>query len=275
LGIVNAFVIVRPDHLTLIDCGMPGNADKIETALAGLGCSLQQVKHILVTHCHPDHAGSLAEIQRRAPQAKTYMHAEDACWVRAGVGIPPDRPLRPAPGFHNQVLYHGFVARISPKIEAAQVDRTVYDGQRLPIAEGVTVIHAPGHSRGQVCFLWHSDQGVLFAGDTACCILTPSYSIVYEDFELGKETLAQLSTFPFQYACFGHGKSIVRSADRRFARAFNSPPASRLVPAAEGLARQIWWEEAGRSESPHENSGNRLRNVSATMIDDRLAPNRK
>lgn len=258
LGFVNAFVITKPDQVTLVDCGMPGSADRIERALASLGCAIEQVKHILITHCHPDHAGSLAEIQRRCPDAKTYMHSEDAAQVRAGVAMPAERPLRPSPGLHNYLLFHCFVNRISSEIEPARVDRLVYDGQRLPIAGGLSIIHAPGHSAGQVCFLWHSDQGVLFAGDVASCVFGPAYSIAYEDFELGKQTLCDLAMHPFEYACFGHGKTLMRTASRRLAKAFNpSCPSSRLVPAAEGLMRDVAGAVQRGSSTKPESSGSR------------------
>lgn len=237
LGIVNAFVIAKAGELTLIDCGMPGKADRIEAALRSIGCSLSDLRHILLTHCHPDHAGSLAEIQRRAPDAKTYMHMEDAQAVKDGVGVPAERPLKPSPGLHNFLLYHCFVGRVSSDIEPAKVDRYVYDGQRLGIAGGITVIHSPGHSAGHVCYLWHSDSGVLFAGDVASCMWGPTYSIAYEDFELGKQTLCDLSMHPFEYACFGHGKTLIRTASRKLAKAFNPECSARLVPAAEGIMR--------------------------------------
>lgn len=234
LGIVNAYVITRPDELTIIDCGMPGNVNKLAKAIAGLGCDIRQTKHILITHCHPDHAGSLAELQHQCPAATTYMHSIDAACVRQGVSIPPDRPLKPSPGLHNQLLFQCLVARINPAIPAARVDRLVYHGQRLAIAGGISVLHAPGHSAGQVCFLWHSDHGVLFAGDVAACIINPSYSIAYEDFELGKQTLCELSTHPFEVMCFGHGRPILRSASRELQKAFTPKTAGRLVPATDG-----------------------------------------
>ena len=237
LGFVNAFLIARPDELTLIDCGMPGSADRIEAALCSIGCSLAQVRSILITHCHPDHAGSLAEVQRRAPDAKTFMHVEDAQWVQAGIAVPSQRPLKPAPGLHNYLMFHCFVGRISPQIEPARVDRLVYDGQRLGIAGGVSVIHSPGHSAGHVCYLWHADGGVLFAGDVAQCVWGPAYSIAYEDFQLGKQTLCELCLHPFEYACFGHGRVLMRTASRKLSKAFNPASDARLVPAAEGLMR--------------------------------------
>ncbi len=89
---VNAF-LVGADHLTLIDTGFPGSAPTILAALRDLGRRPEDVKHILVTHCHGDHAGSLAAL-KEATGAPAYMHAADAALVREGR---PLRPLTPRP----------------------------------------------------------------------------------------------------------------------------------------------------------------------------------
>lgn len=239
LGVVNAFVIARPGELTLVDTGFPGEADRIERSLESIGCALGDLRHILVTHCHRDHAGSLAEIQRRAPQATTYMHAEDARLVQQGLAVRPSQPLRPGPGALNFFLFQMFIRPASGTIEPAKVDRLVHDQERLGIAGGITVLHAPGHSRGQACFLWEQDGGVLFAADTAACVFGLTYSAAYEDFELGKQVLADLGRLEFRYACFGHGKTIVRSARKDLSLQFGRPRQPAAVPASE-LATSSW-----------------------------------
>lgn len=233
LGIVNAFVIARPGELTLIDTGLPGEADRIEQALSTLGYGLRDLRHILVTHCHRDHAGSLAEVQRRAPDAKTYMHADDARLVEQGLAIREDQPLRPAPGMMNFLLFNLFLRYGSAAIEPAKVDCLLRGHERLNIAGGITVLHAPGHTRGQACFLWDHEGGVLFAADTASCVFGLTYSIAYEDFELGKRVLANLCRMEFQYACFGHGKTIARNTRRDFSARFARVRQRGLVPASK------------------------------------------
>lgn len=233
LGFVNAFVIARPGELTLIDTGMPGEADRIETALATLGYSLRELRNILVTHCHRDHAGSLAEIQRRAPEATTFMHADDARLVELGQTVREDQPLRAAPGVFNFLLFNLLLRHRSAAIEPAKVDCLLRGHERLNIAGGITVLHAPGHTRGQACFLWEHEGGVLFAADTASCVFGLSYSIAYEDFELGKRVLTNLCRLEFQYACFGHGRTIVRNTRRDFSTRFARVRHKRLVPASK------------------------------------------
>lgn len=233
LGLVNSFVLVHPGELTLIDTGMPGDADRIERALQTIGCTLADVRHILVTHCHGDHAGSLAEIQRRAPAAKTSMHLNDGLLVEQGIAVRKEKPLRPSPGALNHFLFLTFLRCLPSRIEPAKIDRFLSDRERLNIAGGITAVHAPGHTQGHACFLWHGAGGVLFAGDAAACVWGLSYAVAYENFELGQQTLASLAGLEFQYACFGHGKTIVRNADRHLIKSFGMPGRPRLRPVGE------------------------------------------
>ena len=71
LGTVNAFLIDSGSgELTLIDSGLPESAGKIVRAVESLGKRAADIRHIIVTHCHPDHAGSLAAIKRPSPTTR-------------------------------------------------------------------------------------------------------------------------------------------------------------------------------------------------------------
>lgn len=62
LGAVNAFVI-EDDGLTLVDTGYKGSADKIFNAIKKGGKDPKDIRRIILTHLHLDHAGSAAEIK--------------------------------------------------------------------------------------------------------------------------------------------------------------------------------------------------------------------
>ena len=62
LGFVNAFLVESDDGLTVIDTGVAGSAQAILDAVRSIGRQAGDVRRILVTHCHSDHAGSLAEL---------------------------------------------------------------------------------------------------------------------------------------------------------------------------------------------------------------------
>ena len=79
---VNVFAL-RGARTVLIDAGMPGMADAILTNLDKAGIRREDVSLILITHGHPDHVGSAADLKARlgVPIA---IHREEASWLREG-----------------------------------------------------------------------------------------------------------------------------------------------------------------------------------------------
>jgi len=219
LGFVNAFLI-ETDHLTLIDTGLPGSAENILEAVRSLGRQPRDIRHILVTHCHPDHAGSLAAL-KQATGAPAYMHADDAAMVRKGLAM---RPLKPVPGFIPGLLFRMFIGRASSTIPAARIEHEAGDGERLPAAGGIKAFHAAGHCAGQLVFLWPRHGGVLFVADAASNVMGLGLSLGYEDLERGKRSLIRIAALDFQVACFGHGRAILQQASTRFRRKWGRRP---------------------------------------------------
>ncbi len=213
MGIVNVFLIDGDDGLTLIDTGVAGSYDKILAAIEALDRRPLDIQQILLTHCHGDHTGSLAALKERC-NAPAYMHPLDAALVRVGQSM---RPLTPGPNFIAKLMFRLFINRSGhDTIEPAEIEHEVTDGEELPVAGGLTAIHAPGHCAGQLAFLWPQQGGVLFVADAAANIIRLGWSIAYEDLSEGRRSLAKLAGLEFDTACFGHGKAIVRGASARF-----------------------------------------------------------
>jgi glyoxylase-like metal-dependent hydrolase (beta-lactamase superfamily II) len=104
-----------------------------------------QVKRILLTHGHVDHAAGAAEARRRTG-APVACHPDDHPWLEA---LP------------RQAAMFGLDAA-TPLVP----DAPLADGERVRVGnEEAIVIHTPGHCRGSVC-LWFERAGVLFTGDT-------------------------------------------------------------------------------------------------------------
>ncbi len=76
-GMVNAHIIRSEAGCILIDAGIPGSEHKIGKVLARLGLSFRDIKLIVVTHAHTDHAGSAARV-RLLSGAPILAHQDDA-----------------------------------------------------------------------------------------------------------------------------------------------------------------------------------------------------
>jgi len=73
----NAYVVPLEEGVLLVDTGMPGNASRVLAALERLGHRPGDVRQIVLTHWHPDHMGSAAEL-RRLTGAQVAIHELDA-----------------------------------------------------------------------------------------------------------------------------------------------------------------------------------------------------
>jgi glyoxylase-like metal-dependent hydrolase (beta-lactamase superfamily II) len=76
LKMVNAHLIRSEAGCILVDAGIPGSEKKIGQALARLGLGFRDIKLIVVTHAHTDHAGSAARL-RELSGAPILAHKDD------------------------------------------------------------------------------------------------------------------------------------------------------------------------------------------------------
>ena len=210
LGAVNAF-LVDQGELTLIDTGLPKSEDKIVAAIESIGKKVTDLKHIIVTHCHPDHAGSVAALKRMSG-ARVYMHPTDAAMVRRGEAV---RPMTPSPGLLRGLMYRLFIPKKPVPLEPCAIDQEINDGTELPIAGGLKAIHIPGQCAGQVALLWPRRR-LLFAADACANMPTFGYALCYESLEDGKKSLRKLAALDFDVAVFGHGGPIKSGASAKF-----------------------------------------------------------
>jgi len=225
-GLVNIYLLETADGLVLIDTGFPNTAAAVLAAIKTLGYSPADLRHIVLTHAHPDHVGSAAELVH-ATGAQTWMHEVDAPLVeRAEM-----RPVHPLPNWRAKLLFNA-MKLLPRKVEPARIDHRVRDGTVLPFG-GLRVIHAPGHCAGQIALLW-PERGMLFAADACMNLASLRQPLVNEDASLGLASLERLATLTFNTACFGHGRPIMTDADSRFREAFARRRASGAVMSREG-----------------------------------------
>src|SRR5271170_7243321 len=85
-GLVNIYIVETTDGCAVIDTGFPGSTSKILRAVAAIGRRPDDVRHILVSHAHPDHMGSAGSLKRETGAA-VYANPIDAPIIEAGTPI--------------------------------------------------------------------------------------------------------------------------------------------------------------------------------------------
>lgn len=209
---VNAFLLdSESDGLTLVDTGVPGSAILISEAVHPLGRDITDIRHILVTHCHPDHSGGLVQL-KILTSARVFMHRRDAMLVAKGRAM---RRLLPSPGILNAILISLIIAPKPTTVMRSKADVLVSNGDEIPVAGGISVIHTPGHTEGHVVFLARKRR-ILFVGDAVANILGLRLMIAYEQLQQGVMSLRHLCRYDFEVACFGHGPPIRQAAASLF-----------------------------------------------------------
>ncbi len=215
LGVGRAYLYQEADRLTLIDTGLAGSADKIFAVVESLGRKPEDIKQIVITHHHRDHAGSLADVIERT-KAQVFAHKLDAPVVR-GDHPPADADRR---GFAR--LLTPILGRRASVPSPARVDHELADGDEIDLGGGARIVHVPGHTAGSMA-VYVSGRRLLFAGDGAANAfgLGPPRGLLglyNEDQEAARASFRKLAQLDFDAAFFGHGKPLDKGASLAFRR---------------------------------------------------------
>jgi glyoxylase-like metal-dependent hydrolase (beta-lactamase superfamily II) len=142
--------------VTLIETGAPTSAPIILEGLQELGVSREEVRRILVTHVHLDHAGGVGPLVKEMPWVQVYIHEQ---------GVP--HLIDPS--------------ALTESTRRAMGDLFALFGNTLPVPEGnvvpvtnqtleigngklLRIFEAPGHAPHQVCY-YEENSRYLFCGE--------------------------------------------------------------------------------------------------------------
>jgi glyoxylase-like metal-dependent hydrolase (beta-lactamase superfamily II) len=83
LDFVSAYVLVRGNEAAVVDTGVGGSTDAIGEVLDQAGPGWSGVRHVVLTHKHPDHAGSISDVLAEASSATGHIGKADLTEVDA------------------------------------------------------------------------------------------------------------------------------------------------------------------------------------------------
>ena len=159
---IASILITDPAGDILIDGGTEADADLIADNVRKLGFRVTDIKYLLNSHEHSDHAGGLAKLQRMsgAQLAASFGQAEV---LRSGL------PAKDDPQFG-----------VLKPFPAARVDRVVRHGEMIRVGNvAITAVATPGHTEGALTWHWGScDGGVcrqIVYGDSLTPVSAPAY----------------------------------------------------------------------------------------------------
>ncbi|CAN5264414.1 hypothetical protein BH23ACT9_BH23ACT9_14340 [soil metagenome] len=126
LGFVAAYVVQRDGQAVVIDTGVADSEQAILDVLSSMGLAWSDVSDVVLTHSHPDHAGSLSAVADAAPDATMWGGEDDI-----------------------------------PQMQAPRQIQVLADGDMVM---DLRTIATPGHTPGHLS-MFHPGTGTLFSGD--------------------------------------------------------------------------------------------------------------
>jgi glyoxylase-like metal-dependent hydrolase (beta-lactamase superfamily II) len=189
-------------ELTLVDTGIPGSGVDLAAAFAELGFRRADLRRVVLTHCHEDHAGSAADV-RGWGDVEVLVHRLDAPVVRG-----ERANATPVLTESESPLYQQVAAGL-PSVPPCLVDTELSDGDWIDFGGGAQVISTPGHTDGSIAVQLPA-HGVLFTGDlvanSADGLLLGPFNT---DRALARESFARLAQVSADVVCFGHGDPLI------------------------------------------------------------------
>ncbi len=158
-GLVAGYLLPGPNGWTLIETGPTTCHDALLAAISAAGVEPGEVRTVLVTHIHLDHAGGLGALARTLPNATFYAHERGVAHL-----VDPSRLIasaRRAWGAAADPLWGPIVPVPADRL------RPLSGGESFPVSAGrLEVLATPGHAQHHLSFFDTASRG-FFSGDSA------------------------------------------------------------------------------------------------------------
>ena len=157
--VIGVYLLDTEDGPALHDCGPATGAAALKTGLHARGLELSDIRHLLLSHIHLDHAGATGVLVREHPGLQVHV---------SEVGAPhladPSRLEASA-----RRLYGDTFDTLWGELVPVPEENIHTVGDRVL---GLACFPSPGHAKHHVCYV--DGDGTLYAGDAAGVRIPPS-----------------------------------------------------------------------------------------------------
>ena len=161
--VIASYLLDTEDGPALFDCGPSTTIAALKDGLRARGLALDDVRHLLLSHIHLDHAGAAGALVREHPALQVHV---------SGIGAPhlvdPSRLERSA-----RRLYGESFDTLWGELAAVPEANVHVVGERVL---GLDCFPTPGHASHHVCYL--DADGTLYAGDAAGVRIQPGRAVL-------------------------------------------------------------------------------------------------
>jgi glyoxylase-like metal-dependent hydrolase (beta-lactamase superfamily II) len=161
--VIGVYLLETDDGPALFDCGPASCVERLKEGLGERGLELRDVRHLLLSHIHLDHAGAAGVLVREHPELRVHVSEVGAPHL-----VDPARLEASARRLYGDAFD-------SMWGELAPVPK-----RNVEVAEGAVIglecFPSPGHARHHICYA--DREGTLYAGDAAGVRIQPGRLVV-------------------------------------------------------------------------------------------------
>ena len=223
---VNAYLIAQDKELALFDTGlnMPGSYETLERDLTSAGLSINNIRHVFLTHVHTDHCSMAGLLQKNA-DAKIYLssaaYEEYQHFRQANPAVKQLRKFYSHQGLsvHLIDLVIEEYEDIRGIIAEFNADDFLQNNKSREFGDWkFEIILTPGHAAGHICFFFRKES-FLLAGDHILPYIAPILSPdIFDDnfrpLATYLDSLSAIEKLPVATVFPGHGNAFIDLKER-------------------------------------------------------------
>lgn len=158
-GVIASYLLTGPDGHALVDVGSAATIPALLAAIRAAGVQPEEIKHILLTHIHLDHAGATGALLPEMPEAEVYVHPIGVAHL-----VNPSKLIASATR-----IYGDRMEALWGRMEAVPASRmhALEDGSNLRVgSRTLRAVYTPGHAIHHMAYV-DAARHEVFAGDAA------------------------------------------------------------------------------------------------------------